>query len=80
VAFIGVAVPHIARLLTGSSDHRILMPASLIIGSVTLLLSDILSNIPPSGSVLPINTVTSLIGIPVILWIIIGKKGIKKTF
>jgi iron complex transport system permease protein len=80
VAFIGVAVPHIARLLTGSSDHRILMPATLITGSITLLLSDILSNIPPSGSVLPINTVTSLIGIPVILWIIIGKKGIKKTF
>jgi iron complex transport system permease protein len=80
VAFIGVAVPHIARLVTGSSDHRILMPASLIIGSITLLLSDILSNIPPSGSVLPINTVTSLIGIPVIIWIIIGKKGIKKTF
>jgi len=80
VAFIGVAVPHIARLMTGSSDHRILMPASLIMGSITLLLSDILANIPPSGSVLPINTVTSLIGIPVILWIIIGKKGIKKTF
>jgi iron complex transport system permease protein len=80
VAFIGVAVPHIARLVTGSSDHRILMPATLITGSITLLLSDILSNIPPSGSVLPINTVTSLIGIPVILWIIIGKKGIKKTF
>jgi iron complex transport system permease protein len=80
VAFIGIAVPHIARLLTGSSDHRILLPASLLTGSITLLISDIISNIPISGSVLPINTVTSLIGIPVILWIIIGKKGIKKTF
>jgi len=80
VAFIGVAVPHIARLITGSSDHRILLPASLITGSITLLLSDIISNLPPSGSVLPVNTVTSLIGIPVIIWIIIGKKGIHKSF
>lgn len=80
VAFIGVAVPHIARLITGSSDHRILLPASLVTGSITLLLSDIISNLPPSGSVLPVNTVTSLIGIPVIIWIIIGKKGIHKTF
>jgi iron complex transport system permease protein len=79
IAFIGVAVPHIARLLFNSTDHRILLPGSVITGSIIMLLSDILSNLPGSGTILPINTVTSLIGIPVIIWIIVGKKGIKKS-
>jgi iron complex transport system permease protein len=79
IAFIGVAVPHIARLLFKSSDHRILLPGSIITGGIVMLFSDIISNIPGSGTILPINTVTSLIGIPVIIWIIIGKKGIKKS-
>jgi iron complex transport system permease protein len=79
IAFIGVAVPHITRLLFKSSDHRILLPGSIITGSIVMLFSDMVSNIPGSGTILPINTVTSLIGIPVIIWIIIGKKGIKKS-
>lgn len=80
IAFIGVAVPHITRLIVGGSDHRVLLPASIITGGIIMLCSDILSNIPGAGSILPINTVTSLIGIPVIIWIIAGKKGIKRSF
>lgn len=80
IAFVGVAVPHIARLITGVSDHRVLLPASMITGSIIMLGSDVLSNFPGSGSVLPINTVTSLIGIPVVIWIVAGKKGIKRSF
>lgn len=80
LAFIGVAVPHIARLLFGSGDHRTLMPGVAICGAVTLLLSDIISNLPGGGHIIPVNTVTSLIGIPVVLWIILGKAGLGRRF
>lgn len=80
LAFIGVAVPHIARLLFGTSDHRILMPATALAGAVILLLSDIISALPGGGHIIPVNTVTSLIGIPVVLWIILGKTGLGRRF
>jgi len=80
LAFIGVAVPHIARLLFGTADHRILMPATALTGAVILLLSDIISVMPGGGHVIPVNTVTSLIGIPVVLWIILGKAGLGRRF
>ena len=80
LAFIGVAVPHIARLLFGTADHRILMPATALTGAVILLLSDIISVMPGGGHVIPVNTVTSLIGIPVVLWIILGKACLGRRF
>ena len=76
IAFIGIAVPHITRLLYGTSDHRILMPATALAGASVVLLSDIISALPGGGHVIPVNTVTSLIGIPVVMWIIVGRKGI----
>jgi len=80
LAFIGVAVPHIARLLFGTTDHRILMPGTALAGAVILLLSDLISVLPGGGRLIPVNTVTSLIGIPVILWIILGKTGLGRRF
>lgn len=75
LAFIGIAVPHIARLIFSTSDHKILLPGTLITGSIVVLISDIVSNLPGGGHMIPVNTVTSLIGIPIVLWIIIGKSG-----
>lgn len=80
LAFIGVAVPHIARLLFGTTDHRILMPGTALTGAVLLLLSDLISVLPGGGHIIPVNTVTSLIGIPVVLWIILGKTGLGWRF
>ena len=80
LAFIGVAVPHITRLLFGTTDHRILLPATALTGAVILLFSDIISVIPGGGHIIPVNTVTSLIGIPVVLWIILGKTGPGRRF
>jgi iron complex transport system permease protein len=80
LAFIGVAVPHIGRLVFGTTDHRTLMPGVALCGSVVLLLSDIISALPGGGHIIPINTVTSLIGIPVVLWIILGKTGMGRRF
>jgi iron complex transport system permease protein len=80
IAFIGVAVPHIARIIFGTTDHRILLPGVALCGASTLLISDIISSLPGGGQIIPINTVTSLIGIPVVLWIIAGKKGLGRRF
>lgn len=77
IGFLGLAVPHIARLLLAEADHRTLMPASMIIGSLTMLLCDIASQLPSSGMSIPVNTVTALVGIPVIITVIVRNR---KTF
>jgi len=71
VAFIGIAVPHLARLIFGTANHYILVPASMILGAILILLADIISQIPGSGMVLPINSVTAILGIPIVIWVII---------
>lgn len=71
IGFIGIAVPHMARFLLNQSDHRILMPASMLTGMVVMLLSDIISRLPGTEQILPINAVTSLIGIPVVIWLVV---------
>ncbi len=76
VGFIGIVVPHIARLVFKTADHSVLLPGSLLIGAVFMLISDIFSKLPGYDQVLPINSVTALMGIPVIIWIIIRRKKI----
>lgn len=71
IGFIGIAVPHMARFLMNQSDHRVLMPASMLTGMVVMLLSDIISRLPGTEQILPINAVTSLIGIPVVIWLVV---------
>lgn len=66
VGFIGLAVPHIARMIFQNSDHRILLPASLLVGINAMLICDIISKI----YILPINSITSLLGVPVVLWVV----------
>ncbi len=78
IGFIGIAVPHITRLLFRSADHRILVPGSIGIGAIVMLLSDIISQLPGSDSILPINSVTSLIGIPVVIWVIMRGRNIER--
>ncbi|MDD6438140.1 MAG: iron ABC transporter permease [Prevotella sp.] len=74
IAFIGLAVPHIARLLLGSENHRVLLPATLLCGSIVALLCSIISFLPGSNGIIPINAVTPLIGAPVIIYIIVKKR------
>ena len=71
IGFIGIAVPHMARFLFRRSDHRILMPATMLTGMVVMVLSDVVSQLPGTERILPINAVTSLIGIPVVIWLVI---------
>ncbi|MDE6049275.1 MAG: iron ABC transporter permease [Paramuribaculum sp.] len=73
VSFIGLAVPHITRLIFPTGDHRILMPATILTGCATALLCNILC-VLPSASVLPLNAVTPLIGVPVIIFVILSRR------
>ena len=74
IAFIGVVMPHFARVLFKTVNHRIILPATLISGSVLMLICDILSQIAVSNRTLPINAVTALFGAPMILWIVLKRK------
>ncbi len=77
IAFIGLAVPHIARLLLGTSNHKQLVPVTIIAGSCVALLCNMLTIIPGSNSVLPLNTITPLIGAPIIIYVIVNRKNIQ---
>lgn len=72
IGFIGIAVPHLARALFHTSSHRILIPACCLIGTVLMLICDLVAQLPGSQTVLPINVITALVGSPVVIWIIAG--------
>lgn len=72
IAFVGIAIPHIARGLFRTSSHKVLLPASALSGATLLLICDIISQIPVYT--LPINTISSLFGAPIIIWIILKRK------
>lgn len=74
IGFIGIAVPHVARFVFRNANHRVLLPAAALIGGGLMLLSDILSQLPGTSQVLPINTVAALLGVPVILYVIIHNR------
>ncbi len=69
IGFIGLAMPHVARMLFSSSDHRVLIPATVLTGAAVLLICDIISK----AFVLPINAITALLGIPVVVWIVLRR-------
>lgn len=77
IAFIGLMIPHFSRMLFKTFDHRILIPASLLIGGTISLFCDIVSGLPGMNSVLPINAITSLIGAPIVIWLIFKNRKIK---
>jgi len=80
IGFIGIAIPHITRSLLGTSDHRILIPATCLVGTVLMLVCDIIAQMPGTQTVLPINVVTSLLGAPVVIWIIISRNNLRSSF
>ena len=73
IAFVGVAIPHIARGIFRTSSHKILMPATVLCGASLILFCDIISQIP--AYTLPINTISALFGAPIIIWIILKKRS-----
>lgn len=79
IAFIGIAVPHLARMVWKTSDHRVLFPASALIGASLLLLCDAVGQLPGSAQTLPINAVTSLVGAPIVIGLVL-RKNFSKEF
>jgi iron complex transport system permease protein len=79
IAFLGLATPHVARGLFRSSDHARLMPATILCGGVLALFCDLLVRLPAVGAALPLNAVTSLLGAPVVVWVLLSGKGWART-
>lgn len=77
VSFIGLAVPHVARMLLGTSNHRHLVPVTILSGSCIAMLCNMLTVIPGSNSLLPLNAVTPIIGAPIIIYVIINRKNLQ---
>ena len=75
IAFIGLAVPHLAKLLFQTSNHKTLVFASILIGAIIMLFCDTVSQMPGFEFTLPINAITSLIGAPIVIWLIVRKRS-----
>lgn len=73
VAFIGLAVPHIARMVIGTENHRQLLPSTILMGGIVALVCNIISVLPGDAGIIPLNAVTPLIGAPVIIYVIMRR-------
>lgn len=80
IGFIGIAVPHLTRSLLGTNEHRVLIPGTLLMGALLLLACDIVAQMPGSTSTLPISAVTSMVGSPVVIWVIVKRKNLQASF
>lgn len=77
IAFIGLAVPHMARLLLGTSNHNSLLPVTLLLGGAVALLCNLISVLPGEEGILPLNAITPVLGAPVIIYVIINQRKIQ---
>lgn len=80
IAFLGIAVPHMAKGVLNSSDHRLLIPVVILMGGVAALIFDLIAQLPGSQTVLPLNAVTSLVGAPLVTWIILRRRTFRGAF
>jgi iron complex transport system permease protein len=76
IAFVGLAVPHISKLLFQTSNHKTLFFSTMILGAVIMLICDTVSQLPGFDFTLPINAITSILGAPIVIWLLIRKRGI----
>ena len=74
IAFIGLAVPHLTRLVVVTQNHKVLMPAVALTGAMIMLICDTIAQLPASEYTLPINAITSMIGAPVVIWLLVKRK------
>lgn len=74
IAFIGLAVPHLSKLLFQTSNHKILFWSTILIGAIIMLFCDMVSQMPGMDFTLPINAITSIIGAPIVIWLLVSKK------
>ena len=80
LAFVGIAIPHLTRIIFKTANHRHLVPGCILIGAITMILCDLASQIPGSSRTLPINAITSLVGAPAVIAILIRSRNLSKSF
>lgn len=80
IGFVGIAVPHLTRSFLNTSDHKVLVPSCVLVGGILMLLCDIISQVPGSQTVLPVNAITAMIGSPIVIWIIVKRRNLKASF
>lgn len=80
IGFLGIAVPHLCRSLFNTSDHRILMPACMLMGAIVALIASLVAEVPGSDLVLPLNAVMAFIGAPVVILVILRRRNLQKAF
>ena len=80
IAFIGLAIPHIGRMLFNTSNHLLLTPIVMLLGAISLMTFDIIAQLPGSEATLPINAITSLFGAPFVIWLIMRKSNVNYRF
>lgn len=80
IGFVGIAVPHLARSALNTNDHKVLIPATLVTGALIMLVCDIVAQVPGSATTLPISAVTSMVGSPVVIWVILKRRNLGASF
>ncbi len=80
IGFIGIAVPHLCRTLFNTSDHRLLVPATILMGAIVALVASVIAEVPANNLVLPLNAVTALLGAPVVIMVILRQGNLGRSF
>ena len=80
IGFLGIAVPHLCRSLFNTSDHRILLPGTILMGAIVALIAVLIAEVPGDNSILPLNAVTAMIGAPVVIMVILRRRNLQKSF
>lgn len=74
IGFIGIAMPHVARMVFRTANHAVLLPGTLLLGSIVMLLCDTIAQVPGVDIILPINSVTALIGVPIVIYVVLSNR------
>ncbi|XWX02456.1 iron ABC transporter permease [Aggregatilineales bacterium SYSU G02658] len=80
ISFVGIAVPHLCRSLFHTSDHRVLVPGTILMGAIVALIAALIAEVPGRNLILPLNAVTALIGAPVVIVIILRQRNLQQSF
>jgi iron complex transport system permease protein len=80
IGFLGIAVPHLCRGIFHTADHRMLLPATMLMGGALALVAGIIAEVPGSSLILPVNAVTALFGAPVVIGVVLRQRSLQRVF
>ncbi|MGJ3237940.1 MAG: iron chelate uptake ABC transporter family permease subunit [Anaerolineae bacterium] len=80
IGFLGIAVPHLCRSLFNTSDHRVLVPGTMLMGAIVSIVASLIAEVPGHSLVLPLNAVTALIGAPVVILVVLRQRNVRQSF